>query len=128
MPGTELADFACPQHYVPEHLERLQRLFLYKSSDWAYEEEVRVIKHKKRLSPNVLTSSYGQEKKRDVHGRPVELIVQVPDLSVREIYLGCRTAKPIATEIQQLAPGIPLKRCRTSARDWSLDPDMPMGK
>lgn len=126
MPGTEPEDFACPQRYEPENLERLQRLFLYKSSDWAYEEEVRVIKDIKRLSPNVLSSSYGPDKERDVHG-PLKVGVRVPGLSICEIYLGCRTEDQDAGELQKLAPTVPLKRCRTSSRDWSLDPDMPMG-
>jgi Protein of unknown function (DUF2971) len=140
MPGTELADFACPLRYAPENLERLQRLFLYKSSDWAYEEEVRVIKHKKLLAPYASTNPHGQEaclvfrflrrpqeKKRDANG-PMEVVVRVPDLSVREIYLGCRADDKIGADIQQLAPNVPLKRCRVSSWDWSLNPDMPMGK
>ncbi len=118
MPGTELADFACPLRYAPENLECLQRLFLYKSSDWAYEEEVRVIKHKTLLAPYASTNPHGPEKKP----------VRVPDLSVREIYLGCRTDDKIGADIQQLAPNVPLKRCRASSRDWSLNPDLPMGK
>lgn len=127
MPGTEVADFACPQRYEPENLERLQRLFLYKSSDWAYEEEVRVIKHIKRLLPKVLSSSYGPDAETDAHG-PLKVVVRVSDLSIREIYLGCRTEPAVAGELEKLAPTVPLKSCRTSARDWSLDPDVSMGQ
>jgi hypothetical protein len=122
MPGTELKDFACPQRYDAKNLERLQRLFLYKSIDWAYEEEVRVIKHKKQLLRHTTTSVI----ERDTHG-PFALVVAVSNLSIREIYLGCRTEDKFDEELQELAPEVPLKRCRTSKRDWALDPDMPMG-
>lgn len=126
MPGTEVADLACPQRYEPENLERLQRLFLYKSSDWAYEEEVRVIKHKKRLLLNVLPHSSGPDTETDAYD-PLKVVVRIPDLSICEIYLGCRTEDSVAGELEELAPAVPLKRCRISSRDWSLDPDMPMG-
>lgn len=127
MPGTEVVDFACPQRYEPENLERLQRLFLYKSNDWAYEEEVRVIKHIKRLLPKVLSSSYGPDVETDANG-PLKVVVRVSDLSIREIYLGCRTEPAVAGELEKLAPTVTLKSCRSSARDWSLDPDVSMGQ
>ncbi|MBT0570014.1 DUF2971 domain-containing protein [Curvibacter sp. CHRR-16] len=116
MPGTELEDFQCPEFFAYEEQERLQRLFLYKSSDWSYEEEVRVIKHRKRLT------NYCPQYRNDD-----ECIVRVPDLSVPEIYLGCRTCPEIEKELIKLAPDARLKRCRVSSRSWSLDPDMPMG-
>jgi hypothetical protein len=125
MPGTKPADFACPRGYAPENLERLQRLFLYKSSDWAYEEEVRVIKHKTNLSRNIVSSLNGSDKKRDKSGY-MEIAVRVPGLSISEIYFGCRISPDHVTEIQKLAPEVPLKRCRASWRKWSLESDMPL--
>lgn len=116
MPGKMPANFICPKCYEPQNLERLQRVFLYKSRDWEYEDEVRVVKHKSQLP-------LARKQKPSDPWR----MVHVPDLSICEIYLGCRTEARDMDEIRQLAPHISLKRCRTSTRTWSLAPDLQMG-
>ncbi|MCB7581162.1 DUF2971 domain-containing protein [Klebsiella pneumoniae] len=42
-PPTEIEQF---KGFNTNYLEKLQRTFLYKSYHWAYEEEVRIVKHK----------------------------------------------------------------------------------
>jgi len=58
--------------FNPELLEALQRIFLYKSSHWSYEEEVRVV--------------------RNVCGEPFKQIIPIDRLSIKEIYIGYRNS------------------------------------
>lgn len=65
-------------NYDPLFLEALQRNYLYKSYEWAYEEEVRIVRHRRSFLSEVSSS--------EVHC--VDMSFNLG--SVREIYFGWR--------------------------------------
>jgi hypothetical protein len=105
------------QNFHADLLEQLQRKFLYKSTGWAYEEEVRIIK-------NIQPVYFRHGDKRNAERRGIYLL---PANSIKEVYFGCMTARypELFRKIRRL------KSIHTNAnfyfleentKDWSLNP------
>lgn len=105
------------KNFKPENLECLQRIFLYKSADWAYEEEVRLIKG--RASLKTFCDNYGDD--RDSKGRFMSAVVHIPRLQVKEVYLGSRLQPEYEEAILASADrDTSCYRCCISSRSWDL--------
>lgn len=74
-----------------------KRAFLYKSLDWAYEEEVRVVKEVKSLKASYHSGEgvFGDFNKITIAGRPLYCF-SIPKSSIKEVYLGKNIYKNIS--------------------------------
>lgn len=80
-------------NYTLKNSEFLQRLFLYKSLDWAYEEEVRIVKMLGNigLHPGEDNERYLEEKEQFITKTKNGMkrsFLKIPEESVKEIYFG----------------------------------------
>ncbi len=77
-----------------------KRAFLYKSLDWAYEEEVRVVKEVESLKASYHTSEgfFGDFNIARIQGRPLYCFF-IPKSSIKEIYLGKNVYKNISKSL-----------------------------
>lgn len=96
-----------------KNMEALQRRYLYKSAEWSYEEEVRVVKH---CSNNKL--------KKSKYYQPISFM-ELPFDSVVEIYFGVNfekrkmkkeTYKTLSSKYKNLV----FKQCALNLTGWSL--------
>lgn len=80
--GTELK-------FEPNTFNLAKRAFLYKSIEWAYEEEVRIVKNIAHLpfSYHFNEGRYKEWSKITVFGRPLYCL-DIPKKSIKEIYIG----------------------------------------
>lgn len=101
-------------NYDPECLEALQRVFLYKSSLWAYEEEVRIV--------------------RNIHRNPLgkyndQGIQEINKNSIKEIYIGSshshdiNHARGFFDEIKSNLPHCKILLCNTKGNTWGINYD-----
>lgn len=117
---SEEREYFSPFHFPANNLERLQRLFLYKESQWAHEEEVRLVKYlgsrlpadysfnvsernEHAVTDKASIESLNQylEPNEELHsivdrviecnGRPLFLL-NLPPNSIKEVYVGARTS------------------------------------
>lgn len=92
-------------------LEALQRIFLYKSKDWSYEEEVRVVRNIARAEKK----EYRQE------------IQAIEKDSIKEIYIGSihsyppESASIIYSEINKNLPSCKVLLCNTEGKGWDIN-------
>lgn len=89
--------------YNPSHIETLQRVFLNKSQEWAYEEEVRVVK---KIKP----------------GRTDK--ITIPKSSIKSVYLGSGigNSEQLLPEIRRHSPNAEIYAMELNVRDWGLTP------
>ena len=103
--------------YRPDMHEMLQRLFLYKPSCWAYEEEVRVIKS--LGGPTTFATV-------EVGGDPLH-VISLRENAIHEVYLGTRCTDDIEPIKRALRghghQNVKLFRCRVSRKTWELEAD-----
>lgn len=98
-------------HYNYKYLEALQRMFLYKSVNWSYEEEVRVVRN--------ITRAYQKEYRQEIN--PIEKD------SIKEIYIGSihsfplESANIICREIKKNLPNCEVLLCNTKGKDWNIN-------
>ncbi|WP_447887779.1 DUF2971 domain-containing protein [Serratia fonticola] len=98
-------------HYDYKYLEALQRMFLYKSVDWSYEEEVRVVRNITRGCEK----EYGQE------------IIAIDKSSIKKIYIGSihsfplESANFILSEIKKNLPNCEVLLCNTNGKGWNIN-------
>jgi len=91
-------------HFDPSLMEAIQRTFLYKSSHWSYEEEVRVV--------------------RNIHRR--EQIQEIDKNSIKEIYIGSghRHSKDylmrLNRKIKKSFPFCSVFICNIQDKEWSI--------
>ena len=110
-----------------------KRAFLYKSLDWAYEEEVRVVKEVKSLKASYHSREgvFGDFNKIKIAGRPLYCF-SIPKSSIKEVYLGKNIYKNIsraalisqdeyAFRIQSWKKqGIEVYYCECNMNSWDL--------
>jgi len=90
-------------HFVLSHYEKWQRLFLTKPLEWAYEEEVRVVKCIRGVSANAGSNSSGCFSIVNLRGRPIHCF-HIPDDAITDIYIGLRADPAAVGELIALAP------------------------
>ncbi len=95
-----------------ENIEILQRLYLYKSIDWSYEEEVRVVKHR----------NYSKFKRQDFYEN--HKFMELPLNSVVEVYFGVSHIDKVNVKTYELLKekykDIILMQCFQNFNEWSL--------
>lgn len=98
--------------YDPKLLEALQRVFLYKSSAWSYEEEVRVVR-------NILKNPL-----QDFGYRGIQ---EIPSDSIMEVYIGCghshdeKNVTAFYEEIKAYIPSCKIFLCNTRGTTWDIN-------
>lgn len=113
--------------FSPQHLERLQRMFLFKPMCWSYEEEVRVVKCLKGIQNNkdIASGSFTELK---VCGRPIYLLT-LPKGAIKEVFLGVRSGlfdseekcNHFITTMKNHQPEIAVYGCSLSESSWGLE-------
>ncbi|WP_017452179.1 DUF2971 domain-containing protein [Herbaspirillum rubrisubalbicans] len=108
------------------YLEALQRMFLQKSSEWAYEEEVRIVKTIENLRNQsiFLPNGPNAEGFRELWGT---YLLTIPPQSIRSVHLGWHTspmdfdgAKALFLALEQWAPGIDVYECSFERYSWKM--------
>jgi hypothetical protein len=91
--------------FVVSHYEKWQRLFLTKPLDWAYEEEVRVVKCINGLNNECRKNESGifSMVKTDSRQR---YVLSIPDGSISEVIFGVRAEERRVAEIRKLQPSL----------------------
>jgi hypothetical protein len=101
-------------HFPHDHYEKLQRVFLQKPMCWSYEEEVRVLKCLKGISPDNSTTPSGHFEIIDTAGRPLYLL-SLPPGSIKEVHLGFRSDLQVCDDLyyeaNELHPGLSFFEC-----------------
>lgn len=93
-------------YFSSEHLEALQRTFLYKSSCWSYEEEVRIV--------------------RNLHRTGSSEIQSIDKGSIRQIYIGSghygnrSFVERIKNKILRKLPDCDIYLCRLDDESWDI--------
>lgn len=96
--------------FVPEHYEKLQRLFLNKPLYWSYEEEVRVAKCLAEIPAGGGTTRSGQFNVVRVADRDLHLY-SLPTDSIKEIHFGIRANESAKTAVHESYPSIVTYEC-----------------
>jgi len=94
-------------NYRPDLTEALQRVFLYKSQEWAYEEEVRAVK-------NIALEQSGT--------------ITIPQESIVEVYIGSGQNKSVARKsirdyVLQQAPAAEVYVMKKDRDRWAVIPE-----
>jgi Protein of unknown function (DUF2971) len=88
-----------------------KRAFLYKSLEWSYEEEVRVIKNVTKYGEAIprgrnlsFENQHGHWEKISVENRPLYLF-ELPQSSIKEIYLGANVYSRNVSQLEKMTGG-----------------------
>ncbi len=88
--------------FEPEKLNFYRDAFLYKSANWAYEEEVRVVKNVRnikgrgsRYKEQTFSNAVGDWEQKVIGGRPL-YCYRLPEGSIQQIYFGEKTFKNVS--------------------------------
>ena len=112
-------------HFVSSHYEKWQRLFLVKPLDWAYEEEVRVVKCINGISAASPTNESGtftivqleeRGQSRDLH------CYHLPDQSIAAVYIGIRTNPTNEERLSCLAGDDRIIPMRRKTNSYGIEP------
>ncbi|OJH06771.1 MAG: hypothetical protein AOY29_06280 [Alcanivorax borkumensis] len=129
----ELMDIGGSLRFDSSAFNLMKRAFLYKSLEWAYEEEVRVVKNIENLPFSYHTGGgrYREWNKVTVFGRPLYCF-SVPGISLKEIYLGrhiyrnvTKRASVTDEELRGVLQSwgrkdIKMMQCEPDVNSWSL--------
>jgi len=127
--ATKPKDFAFKDEHIkpgnlssfePSRLEQLQRIFLYKSAHWSYEEEVRVVK-----------STQNPELSKIQTNNEIPLYTaHLEPNCISEIYFGIRSevledlandkAIQCIQDIKRIHPKVSLFGCRSDDSSWAI--------
>lgn len=106
-PQTEIEQFI---GFNTGYLEKLQRTFLYKSHHWSYEEEVRIVKHK-RCTDLIEVPEYNI------------FTMELTTGSIKEIHIGLRMEgkyNEFMTLCNQYQPDAKLYKCMINGLSWDM--------
>lgn len=95
-------------HFMPDHYEKTSKVFLHKSIEWSYEEEVRIVKCLKGIESGPVETQSGSFELMQVNGRPLYLY-DMGHGAIAEIYLGGRCPEENQTELLDLIKTSSLK-------------------
>lgn len=107
-------------HFVLEHYEKWQRLFLTKPIDWAYEEEVRVVKCVKGVKGESVETKSGiftvlpNGKGGEVHA------LHIPKAAITGVTLGLRATKQDHAELAKLRPDLTYTRAALDGAAYAM--------
>ena len=107
-------------HFVLEHYEKWQRLFLTKPLDWAYEEEVRVAKCLQGLdSQGVSSNESGNVEVISVKERPLHCFAFPIDAILR-VVIGARANEAEAEALENEFPTISVRKATLDAAQYEV--------
>lgn len=115
-------------HFVPEQLEKLQRVFLYKPMCWSYEEEVRIVKCIHGVKEGKPTESGRFEVIQSKDGLDL-FVMKLPQETIKEIYLGIRNTHlrehdsvfRFRDTVARIHPNCKVFGCRVGKTAWEID-------
>ena len=106
-------------HFVLSHFEKWQRLFLTKPLEWAYEEEVRIVKCLKGLeSQGSSTNESGNCTIKMIDDRPLHCF-EFPRQAITKLYVGAQADKSIVTELSDKFPDVSV--CQVKLEDTRFE-------
>jgi Protein of unknown function (DUF2971) len=106
-------------HFVLSHYEKWQRLFLTKPMDWAYEEEVRVVKCIRGLSGEVCQNKSGLFSIITINGRELHAF-HLPERSITEVYIGVRAPSDQVANMRMHRPDLAVYRCGVNPHAYAI--------
>jgi len=106
-------------HFVIEHYEKWQRLFLTKPIEWAYEEEVRVVKTIDGLKAGEGSNPSGKFTVIIHQDRPLHCY-HLPPGSITSIYAGARMEKPALALLTTAAGPVPVRRALADQSTYQI--------
>lgn len=106
-------------HFDITNYEKLQRLFLHKPIDWAYEEEVRVVKCLGGLVSGTNESQSGKFDVVDTSEGP-RYLYHLPPGSIREIYAGARCDVDEVRDLRAMGTNINLRYCTPDQKSYRI--------
>ena len=106
-------------HFVLEHYEKWQRLFLAKPLDWAYEEEVRVVKCVHGVKGQLEASPSGVVSVDEVNGAPLYRF-HVPGAAITGIIAGVRASQTEREALVTARPDLELHAATLNRRTYSV--------
>lgn len=132
---TDRLNIGDTTHFSKEHLEQLQRLFLYKSMCWSYEEEVRVAKclngvddYADLASGSSVELKSGSFTMLKTDDKKKTYLLALPKGAIKEVYFGCWSGfledeekfDDIRRAVKSSQPHIKIYSCRASNESWEL--------
>ena len=103
---NESVEVGGTHHFVPDHYEKWQRLFLTKPLEWAYEEEVRIAKCLKGLeSQGSSSNESGDCIIEEFDDRPLHCF-GFPRNAITKVFIGARADKSVVTEWSDKFPSV----------------------
>jgi hypothetical protein len=97
-------------HFVISHYEKWQRLFLSKPLDWAYEEEVRVVKCIRGIQGENCKNESGLFSVVEVKKGQELHTFHLPPNAILEVYAGIYAEERQIAKLQQIRPEMPIYR------------------
>jgi len=88
-------------HFMADHYEKTSNVFLHKSIEWSFEEEVRVVKCLKGIHNTSIETQSGSFDVIQINDRPLYLY-NMGHGAISEIYLGGRCLEEDQTEVLNL--------------------------
>lgn len=107
-------------HFVIEHYEKWQRLFLTKPLDWAYEEEVRVVKCVRGVQGANQETPSGTFSVLSRDGRDLHAF-HVPRAAIVAVTIGMRAGPADLAELQTLHPNAAFNRARMDPAGFAIE-------
>lgn len=116
------------RNYSLENSERLSRFFLYKSLEWAYEEEVRVVKLLGNIglhpgAEDKLSNEIENKFVRSQRGDNARFELNIPASNIFEIYLGVKNNTTSATvnTYKSKFNNCKIYKCNVDSYSWALN-------
>jgi len=106
-------------HFVIEHYEKWQRLFLTKSLDWAYEEEVRVVKCIRGVHGADCETQSGRFNVVARDGHELHAF-HIPPAAIVGVTLGMRTSGGDLAALRTSRPDITFNEARMCAASYAI--------
>ena len=108
-----------------DHLEKLQRLFLSKPLDWAYEEEVRVVKclegKPDKLEEKEFSNKSGEFNAIQIGDRKMTYCFKMPEGSIRSVILGSRAKNKLDDIRSMCANDVFISVAELSQRTFTIN-------
>jgi len=128
--SSELLDVGVDTTFDASAYNLLKRAFLYKSLEWAYEEEVRIVKNIS-VEPYIATDNYksfkndgGRWTKIKIGERPLYCL-DIPKKSIVSVHLGQNAItglnkKRLSVVDNWESKGLEIYRCKADLHTWSV--------
>lgn len=106
-------------HFVLNHYEKWQRLFLTKPLDWAYEEEVRVVKCVKGVKGEACETQSGVFSVLKPSQHPIHALHLAP-AAISGVTIGLRATDEDVAELRSLRPDIRYTAARLDGPSYAV--------